>query len=327
MPWTSKPIRRLALAVAALGSAAAVVGTAGFALFTSAATQETDTFAAGTVIVGTKGFTCDIPVLEPGDSTQGYPDGLGAQDMPPCVYQVQYTGSLPAWVALDASIVTTPGNDPVACAGGQLYASQARPNSCQPLYNPGDPNGLNVVVCGLQPQALTSQQTIANACVDEGSPVGFGIGPDQTLTYPTSYLFNAKEAGAVDVCTGLPSQPPSCGPNEVGAVVNGWTYDFVVQFFLPYTAGNAYQGGTAQVQLQVHATQASNNPLSLSCPAVYDPNNGGVTPPVWTPTGGYQTLGRVYFFYSPPDQPANGWGTSASRPSCPSLTAFYHPYS
>lgn len=318
--WT----RRLVLAVAALGASSAVVGAASFALFTSTATQETDTFAAGTVIIGTTGFTCTIPPLEAGDSTQGYPDTLGAQNYPPCVYQVQYTGSLPAWVALDTSVSSAAGTNEVACAGGQYYSTSATSSSCQPLYNGTDASSLNVVVCGSQPSALGGLPP-ADACIDSGSPVGFGVGDNQTLTYPNSYAYRIPSAQ--DVCTGQSSQPAACGPNETGAVVNGWTYDFVVDFFLPLTAGNAYQGGSATVNLQVHAIQASNNAL-VSCPqsVVRDPNNGGTTPPYLG-----KTYARAFFFYPQPDQPSSGWNQAPGTGLCPTgstaIQPFYHPYS
>lgn len=315
--------RRLILAAAALGASTAVVGAASFAIFSSAATPQTDSFAAGTVAIGNNGFTCSIPPLEAGDSTDGYPDGLGAQNYSPCVYQVQYSGSLPGWVALDTSVSSTTGSDETACAGGEYYSASATASSCQPLYNGQHPNSLNVAVCGTQPSALGGLP-VSDACRDGGSPVGFGVGANQTLTYPDSYAYDIPSAQ--DVCTGQPGEPAACGPNETGAVVSGWTYDFVVEFFLPLTAGNAYQGGSATVHLQVHAVQASNNPL-LPCPQseVQDPNSGGSTPPYLG-----KTYGRVAFHYPEPNQPTNGWGTVAGS-ACPAGSAaiapFYHPYS
>jgi hypothetical protein len=126
------------------------------------------------------------------------------------------------------------------------------------------------------------------------------------------------------VCTGQPGQPSVCGPGEVGAVTNGWQYNFVVMFFLPLTAGNAYQGGTATVQLTAHAVDASHNPLSVTCPSVSDPFNFYPVLKTFTYLG--HTYTYMAFWYPEPDQPGYGWNQAPGTGSCPSLTAFWHPY-
>jgi predicted ribosomally synthesized peptide with SipW-like signal peptide len=49
--------------------------------------------------------------------------------------------------------------------------------------------------------------------------------------------------------------------NSDGSVNDGWTDTFTLDYYLPLGASNQYQGGTAEVELQVVAVQASNNEL------------------------------------------------------------------
>jgi len=306
---------RLVLVAAGLAGAAAMVGAASLALFTSAATSGTDVLTSGTVTLQSRSaLNCVIPTnLEPGDSTAGYPNGLGSEDVPPCVYAVVYHGSLPAWVALDASVQTQPGSNPAACG-----------TTCAPLVAPSDPSSLNLLACGDQPPAdLAGAALIAWAeqlCGElVPDPTAFGLGVDQTLTYPAAYDSPQK---VYDVCTGLSSQPSACTSAEQGAVTDGWRYVVVVDFFLPATASNIYQGGGATVHLSLHAVQASDNPL-LPCPTstVNDPYGGGQQ---------FSYLGRPYnnqpLNYPQPDQPENGWGNAPAAGTCPVLVPFFHPY-
>jgi len=306
--------KRLALILGSMGVLTAVIGASSFALFTSAATAQSDTFAAGTVTLENTGtMTCTIANLEPGDSTIQYPNSLGAQNDPPCIYAVQYRGTLPAWVALNATIASTAGTDAAACGG-----------HCSPLYNPPDENGLNVLLCGAQPPSnLRTKDLLAWAetvCTDSGAPTGFGIGDNQTLTYSAAYSYSSGETR--DVCTGRSGQPAACAADETSAVTNDWRYDLTLDFFLPLTAGNRYQGGTATVTLSLHAVQASNNPLqSCATSTINDPNAGGAT---------HTYLGTVYpniaLNYASPSQPKNGWGQDSGAGSCPTLSPFFHPY-
>lgn len=307
--------KRLAVLLGSIGVAAAVIGAASFALFTSAAAQSQANFAAGTVTLENTGaITCTIPSnLEPGDSTTGYPNGLGAQNYPPCMYSVQYKGSLPAWVALDTSISSTAGTDSAACGG-----------TCSPLYNPPNNNSLNVLLCGAQPPSTGAtvfwEETV---CTDSGAPTGYGIGADQTLTYPAAYSYTVPNP-VRDVCTGQSGQPSSCASSGgTGAVTNNWTYDLTLDFFLPLMAGNQYQGGSATVTMTMHAVQASNNALkTCTFSTISDPYGSGQ--PFWYLGKEYHNQGLNY---PEPDQPLNGWGQSPSTGTCPSgLQPFFHPY-
>ena len=202
----------------AFGSAAVLVSAASFALFTSQAVGQQDAFAAGTVVLAGQPKTCTIGPLEPGDSTTGYPNNLGSQQWPPCVYTLQYSGSLPAYVALNVTVdsVANPASD--VCSGIQGVIS-----SCNPLYNPGNVNsasdmnagnpnspinGLSLLVCGAQPLSVFPGVGLdpSSECVGRGPyGIAYGAGTDQTITYPDAYAYNGTSSpAAVDVC-GAPS--------------------------------------------------------------------------------------------------------------------------
>lgn len=84
--------RRIALALATTGVVAALVSGVSFALFTSDAGNQSNTFTAGTVtLTQTPAFSCQTSNnMAPGDTDT-------------CTYGVSYTGSLPAWIGADTT--------------------------------------------------------------------------------------------------------------------------------------------------------------------------------------------------------------------------------
>lgn len=74
------------------------------ALFSATDTSGTNTFASGTVEVGPDGAstTCAVTGMAPGDSSTGW--GSGSRSLTPCNYKVKYTGSEPAYLAVDILI-------------------------------------------------------------------------------------------------------------------------------------------------------------------------------------------------------------------------------
>jgi hypothetical protein len=84
-------------------------------------------FSDGTVTVGTgapASVTCTIPDMMPGDSSVGAPIGSKADTS--CTYNVKYTGSASAWLAVDVAITngSTALYDGTA-TGLQLYLNDA----------------------------------------------------------------------------------------------------------------------------------------------------------------------------------------------------------
>jgi predicted ribosomally synthesized peptide with SipW-like signal peptide len=110
------------------------------------------------------------------------------------------------------------------------------------LENPSDPNALQV--------------SISDTC-------------GNTIPVPAPN----GEATTTDLILGNPNG--SCAnANSDGSVNDNWSDTYTVNYYLPLAAGNQYQGGTAEIELDAIAVQASNNPLNDGQPA-----NGWGDPP------------------------------------------------
>lgn len=94
-----------------LFSAILMAGALGFAawgtaaLFSDSLTNSADSFTAGTVTVGlgSTSTNCNVTQLAPGDSSTGY--GSGSVDKVRCTFNVEYTGSLPAYLGVDVKLL------------------------------------------------------------------------------------------------------------------------------------------------------------------------------------------------------------------------------
>jgi len=97
---------------------------------------------------------------------------------------------------------------------------------------------------------------------------------DGTTTYLTSTAGNGQSAtgngttydNQADAATSLPTTGVSNLLVSPTADVPNATHHFTLDWAIPLSSGNTYQGGTATVQLTFHATQASNQTLP-SCAA------------------------------------------------------------
>jgi spore coat-associated protein N len=126
--------KRIALG-AGVAATLAAVGTlvAGltFGLFSASGSSSSNSFTAGTVTVGTgtpASVTCNLTNIVPGDSSSGAP--IGNKAGTPCTYNVKYTGSVSAWLAVDVTI----GNGSTALYDGtatglQLYMKDGTPTT------------------------------------------------------------------------------------------------------------------------------------------------------------------------------------------------------
>lgn len=102
------------LALASVASVASLAFGATLALFSASETSSTNTFSAGTVSVGlgATSTTCNIVELMPGDSSTQYASGPvvnsvqvnGSQSKLRCTYNVKYTGSADAYLAVDFAL-------------------------------------------------------------------------------------------------------------------------------------------------------------------------------------------------------------------------------
>jgi hypothetical protein len=257
--------KRLALLVGGVSAAAGLLGAASFALFTSAANTQTDSFAAGTVILASGD--------KPGEANNAFctPTGAQFQNLEPgdsgtCTYTLTYYGSLNAWVALSVYAISN-GHVAAQAAGSQtVYGGDA-------LLPDGsnDTNALHVTITDtkgfLSPVTIGSTQlpvTCSNAS-NETSPQTFALGTQEgPCTTGNVYMLvsnpNPCPTGSTN-CT--------AGSNEApyGSWYPGLSDTFTLTWSLPIAAGNEYQGSSATIVLNGEAVQASNNPLTSSGPA------------------------------------------------------------
>jgi hypothetical protein len=126
--------KRIALAVGVAASIGAIAATASgvtFGLYSGSAASGGNSFTTGTVSVGTgtpTSVTCTITNMVPGDSSTGAP--IGSKVATTCTYNVKYTGTASAWLAVDVAVSngTTPLYDGTA-TGLQLYFKDATPST------------------------------------------------------------------------------------------------------------------------------------------------------------------------------------------------------
>jgi len=78
------------------------------ALFSDTQTSIANTFEAGSVEVGlgSTSRVCSVTDILPGDSSANY--GSGSQSLLPCIYDVTYTGTSSAWLAVDIAVTGGP---------------------------------------------------------------------------------------------------------------------------------------------------------------------------------------------------------------------------
>jgi hypothetical protein len=100
--------KRLALgagAVTTVGAVATLVAGFTFGLFSGTESSGANTFTAGTVSVGAgtpTSVTCTITNMVPGDSSSGA--SAGSKSDSTCTYNVKYTGSASAYLAVDVAV-------------------------------------------------------------------------------------------------------------------------------------------------------------------------------------------------------------------------------
>ena len=246
-------LKRIALLAGGLGTTAALVSAASFALFTSTANAQTDTFQAGTVILsslsgnnacGPSGVVLNN--LEPGD--QGT-----------CTYQLTYTGSLNAWVSLNVGAQTywmpqyTPSGSQTPI-GGEALLSDSGGDSAGGALQVSLSDSLGALPAQT-PLPLTCPEDDQDGNASASTNGWFsctnanGSGNVGSYLLPTSFFCPASDSAAQ--CNNTPTG--SWAYNQTDTVTLNWS--------LPLSAGNAYQNSQAVITLQGNAVQASNNPV------------------------------------------------------------------
>ncbi|MEA2827133.1 MAG: hypothetical protein QOG43_1572 [Actinomycetota bacterium] len=217
-------------AVTTVAAGAALLAGATFGFFSSAGDASGgNTFTAGTVVVGLDGgtqVTCAIDPMSPGDSQAS---GTNAA----CTYNIEYTGNVRAYMALDLAITGTPGS-PIETP----YGSVSPPTAKQGLFD-GTATGLQFSIADDDAVNYVSGTTY----------LGQGVTGAVNLT-PT--------LGAVSVDKLLVNATP---------ITTGETKQLTVNYSLPTGAGNAYNLATSTIVLTIHAVQADNITLPGSCAA------------------------------------------------------------
>lgn len=102
-------------ALAAVVAAGSLTLGVTMALFSATTTSGNNSFSSGTVEVGANGAstTCSVTNMVPGDSSTNW--GSGSAALTPCNYKVKYTGTAPAYLAVD--ILVAAGANPLYTAG------------------------------------------------------------------------------------------------------------------------------------------------------------------------------------------------------------------
>ena len=134
MNMSKKKKKRLAIivgSVATAGAAATLAGGVTFGLFSASGAGGANTFTGGTVTVGTgtpASVVCTITNMVPGDSSAGAP--IGGKADTACTYNMKYTGSATAYLAVDVAVSngTIPLYDGTA-TGLQLYLKDGTPTT------------------------------------------------------------------------------------------------------------------------------------------------------------------------------------------------------
>ena len=180
-----------------LFSAVLMAGALGFAawgttaLFSDSLTNSADSFTAGTVTVGNgpTSTTCSVTELAPGDSSTGY--GSGSVDKVRCTFNVEYTGSLPAYLGVDVNLLN---------GGTALYTGAA------------DGLQMNIAADGVPVITGTSfkNQSGVSTPVEAGSAVNnillstTPVNTGETVTFTVDYLLplaapNSLQGGSASV--------------------------------------------------------------------------------------------------------------------------------
>lgn len=182
--------RRVGGLLMVLATGAMAFGTS--ALFSATESNVPDSFTAGTVSVGlgAVGTTCNLTGLAPGDSSTGF--GSGSTSRTPCTYNVKYTGSLPAYVAVDVKVLN---------GGTSLFTS----NSSGLQFKIGASGGVSVVDgINYLDSAGTSTSIVAGTSVDnvlvKTTPAATGDEFTFTIDYALPTVApNALQGGSATV--------------------------------------------------------------------------------------------------------------------------------
>ena len=233
--------KRLALAagsVTAAGAVATLVAGTTFGLFSSQNVGSPSTFTAGTVSLSQDAsVTCTLSNIQPGDSTAGWAavnTGAAGNGTTGSQCQLPYTYTAPnessAWLAVDITFAQTKGPDPEPTPYGGSSA-------------PAAANLIDGSNAGLQLLLQDGSTSVIN---------GFQYKQDNA----GNTLANLPATGVNDLLLNTGSNATT---SQSGTLKLDWS--------MPSSSGNAYQGASTVVTMTVHAVQSRNNPKDSNCVA------------------------------------------------------------
>jgi hypothetical protein len=239
--------RRLVLISATattLGAVATLATGVTFGLFSASVTSTPNEFSSGSVTLGTPTqVACSISGMLPGDSSTGAPIGSNADAA--CTYDVTYTGTTDAYLAVDISVYN--------------------PSTTAPDLYDGSDSGLQLYLA------------------DTTNAVTYVTG--DTVADPTQGTVFLADTGTTPVQTTLPlnTRPTTVGGSPVydstmdllstaAPVASGATVQLNLNYAIP-TGSGAFNGGDADVVLTIHAVQDTSANV-LACSHIGTPTVG-----------------------------------------------------
>jgi spore coat-associated protein N len=236
----------MAMATSAAGAAMVVGGS--FALFSANASTNSDTFTAGTVKVTAptdgwhKADSLAFSNMAPGDTVTES-------------FQLQNTGSLAEWIALE----NTPNNVATGPANGA----------------PGNPNGLFYAYTNSSVDSTSgTADNTAHGYGDQANAASGGTvyttpGDFQADNHPAQYSYVVKNTDGTTLANSNPRSDNdwSDAYNHPFMVAPGQTVTVTYSVTLPLAAHNDYQNAAGNLSVEVDAVQVKNN--------WYDKGTGG----------------------------------------------------
>ena len=239
---SKKRLLLFAGSIASIGAVVALATGVTFGLFSTAGSSQTNTFTAGTVSLNnTATHTCTVAPMAPGDGTVAPGAPVAGRGEVQCVFDVSYTGNVPAYLGLDVAVKsTTAGTDPDSILTG-----------AQGLYD--GKQGNNASDSGLQILVNDASGTIIGSA---SNATGTSYTVDGDATPFTNTLAGPATGSTTTQSDFLLSSTPY---SPTGTHTDSITVDYN----LPLGADNSYQGAASTIKLTVHAVQADHN--STAC--------------------------------------------------------------
>jgi hypothetical protein len=235
--------RRLVLISAtatSLGAVATLATGVTFGLFSASVTSAPNEFSSGSVTLGTPTqVTCHISGMLPGESSAGAPIGNNADAT--CTYDVTYTGSTDAYLAVDVSVYN--------------------PSTTAPDLYDGSDSGLQLYLADTTNDVTyVTGDTVGDPTKGTTFLADTGTGTPTQTTLP----LNTAPTGAPPVYNSTPDLLSTAAP-----VASGATVELNLDYAIP-TGSAAFNGGDADVVLTIHAVQDTDANV-LACTTVAPP--------------------------------------------------------